>query len=830
MEDEGAAVGVARAILDGTPVDWSSAELGETDRALLDELKVLARVADVHRGPPMLAPGERWGHLEIRERLGAGAQGSVYRAWDPRLERDVALKLVTAPAGAGASASAMLEEGRLLARVRHPNVVTIFGAEQIGGQVGFWMELVEGRTLEAQLAGGRRFSTAEAARTGLGVCQAMAAVHAAGLLHRDIKASNVMLADDGRVVLMDFGVGRRLDGQETTAAAGTPLYLAPEVLSGRPPTSASDIYSAGVLLYRVLTGAYPVTGRTLDDLRQAHLRGRRPDLRAVRPDVPRRLREAVETALAPEPRQRHASASAMADALLSASRSTRAARWWLAGAASAAMVLWLASAGVERPGPEATESARTGIAATAGGPGAAEVPVIAVLPLENLSAAEGSDYFADGLTDEIIRNLAAIDGLDVRSRTSSFYFKRRPRSLPEVARQLGVTHVVEGSVQRDGRRLRVNAQLVQVEGDILLWSERFDRGAEDVFAVQDEISRAIVNRFRLVVGGGARRYDTNVELYDRYLKARALLDQRNIGSGSQEAATLLEYVVARDPGFAPAHAALAQAYSYMSMSPYSLREDVRGRIGPAAARALGLDPLLAEAHAAMGWAKAQSLDWRGAVSSFRRALDLDPSLTSAAVDFSYSTLRGLGWHDEAEGVLRAALRHDPLSVDAGRELAGILLGSGQYQAALDEVARVGQMVLVEHDQRLVRDLARALILTGRHEEVLARFANPSSYLARPGAQHWLALAYVRSGQRGEVERMAVEDRAYPFRMAFIEAALGNTDGALTALERMFVGERQRVATAMMQPELAMLRDHPRFVALRKALAIPDGPLPVEPGP
>ncbi len=253
---------VADAILDGTPVDWGCLDSagGATDQELIEQLKTLAAVKFVsraaeseHRETPA-----SWGHLQVLEPIGRGAFGEVFRAWDSRLDREVALKLLPADSAiVGSPPSSVIEEGRLLARVRHPNVVTIHGAERISGRIGLWMEFVKGRTLEQVLREGKRFSAKEVTRIGLELCRAVSAVHAAGLLHRDIKAQNVMVADDGRLVLMDFGTGRELDGTSESNVAGTPLYLAPEVLSGGAATERSDVYSIGVLMHHLLTGSYP---------------------------------------------------------------------------------------------------------------------------------------------------------------------------------------------------------------------------------------------------------------------------------------------------------------------------------------------------------------------------------------------------------------------------------------------------------------------------------------------------------------------------------------------------------------------------------------------
>ena len=303
---------LAGAILDGSPIDWESADsdAAPEDRPVVRRLKSIAAIARAHHG----GEPETWGSLRLLEPIGRGAFGDVYRAWDSRLDRQVALKLLAAdPSASNQLATSMIEEGRLLARVRHPNVVTIYGAERIEDRVGLWMEYIDGRTLhQLVVEDGRPFSPREVAAIGQALCGAVAAVHAAGLLHRDIKAQNVMMARDGRVVLMDFGSGRDRGGTSEAALAGTPLYLAPEVLSrGSPPSVQSDIYSTGVLLYFLLTGTYPVTGVDLGSLREAHERGERPSLRTVAPAVPWRLGRAVARAIDPNHRGRYASAEAL---------------------------------------------------------------------------------------------------------------------------------------------------------------------------------------------------------------------------------------------------------------------------------------------------------------------------------------------------------------------------------------------------------------------------------------------------------------------------------------------------------------------------------------
>lgn len=325
-DDDRALTDVASAILNGTPVDWAAAEhsADDEDRPLLEELRVLSTVADLHRrlaaadrqpADPAGDDPQTWGRLRLLERVGGGTFGDVYRAWDPRLDRAVALKLITTREGSDLRTAAVLHEGRLLARVRHPGVVTIYDAERMGSQVGLSMEFVEGSTLEQRIAQHGAFAPADAVEIGVQLCDALAAVHGAGVLHRDVKAANVVIRTDGRVVLMDFGAGRQLDDTFPDAATGTPLYVAPEVLEGREATVRSDVYSVGVLLHHMLTGAYPVQADTLGELREAHRRRTRDggtELREAHPHLPARLARVVERATDPRAERRHESAAALA--------------------------------------------------------------------------------------------------------------------------------------------------------------------------------------------------------------------------------------------------------------------------------------------------------------------------------------------------------------------------------------------------------------------------------------------------------------------------------------------------------------------------------------
>jgi len=368
---------VAQAIADRAAVNWDALEMhapASTDPALIEELRILEHVARVHTtpaadtrdgaSPSLVVLPAPWGPLTVLEHIGRGTSGDVYRAHDLQLDRMVALKILRRQQPA--EATAVIREARLMARVSHPNVVTVYGAERIGVQVGVWMSLIDGPTLEEELVTSGPFEPLTVASIGLDVCAALDAVHRAGVVHHDVKAQNVMRAADGRIVLADFGAGSDASDLEmatTGALAGTPLYLAPEVLAGHPASRQSDIYSLGVMLFHLLTGSFPLVGGTIDDVRQAHAAGRRRRVQDLCPGLHPRLCSIVDRCLAPSPADRLREVADVAQALRGMTGRPWSARPALTTAAVALVVvavsiaLWRDGSSVLRPGNAASTAA-----------------------------------------------------------------------------------------------------------------------------------------------------------------------------------------------------------------------------------------------------------------------------------------------------------------------------------------------------------------------------------------------------------------------------------------------------------------------------------------
>ncbi len=445
--------------------------------------------------------------------------------------------------------------------------------------------------------------------------------------------------------------------------------------------------------------------------------------------------------------------------------------------------------------------------------------VIAVLPFKNLGPETTSDYFSDGLTDEIIRNLSLIEGLEVKSRTSSFAFKNKPRDIPEVRAELQASLVLEGSVYRSGSRLRINAQLVRTVDDVTLWSGRYDREMKDVFAIQDEISRSIVNELRLKNVGGQRRYNANLEAYDLYLKANTLqnLRSRQYAAQIQESIGLYQQVIAKDPNFAMAYAGMVVAYANLSSAPpHFSAEEAESKMRPAAEKALELDPLLPEAHEAMGLVQARELAWSNAEAEFRRALQLNPNLAAAHLDLAAAVLHPMGRLDEAAAELRKALQLDPRSLSARRNLAYVLLDAHRYDEVLKYCREISE--IDPNDFFAQQFTGRALMARGQLREAIAIFEKLGD-----NSQHFLGYAYVQAGRQAEARQLIGRNQDWPARQTIIYAALGDRDGAFAGLARMAGMKDPRVDVYPYFPELASLRDDRRMQEFRRARGLPWSP-------
>jgi TolB-like protein len=433
---------------------------------------------------------------------------------------------------------------------------------------------------------------------------------------------------------------------------------------------------------------------------------------------------------------------------------------------------------------------------------------IAVLPLHSLSPDPANDYFADGLTGEIIRNLSIIEGLAVRSQTSSFAFKGKQQNVREAGRQLAADYILEGTVLRVGQQLRITAQLVRVRDDFPMWSGRYDRELTDLFVIQDEISRGIVNSLRLKLGRGRRRYETSTEAYDLYLRASSLELEHGV-AGIDESVGPFEQVIAKDPSFAPAYAGLARAYAWRSGRPeFDVPEEMT-KMRLAAEKAIQLDPLSADAYDTLGVVYSRQAQWEQAEKSFRRALELEPNRSLTRNHLAMYLLLPLGRVDEAVEEGRLAEKSDPLASHVQAFFAYMLISAHRFDEAATHCAKVSPSEKV-----LGQCLGRIRLGQGKVEEAIQFFTADPDPRDPPG---YLGYALGRAARRDEAEKLAA-GTTEPTAQALTFAGLGDKE---RALDRMTALGPVRVGRSLTWPELDLIRGDPRLRAIRKKVGLPE---------
>ena len=581
--------------------------------------------------------------------------GEVYRAKDTRLHRDVALKVLRGEtAGNPQRRRRFLREARAASQLNHPNIVSVYDIVEAEGLDVIVMEFVRGKTL-AQAVPQQGFDAEAALVYSRQIASALAKAHGAGIIHRDLKPANIMLTDDGAVKVLDFGLakvqrpvieedsGLTLSAEtQTGVVVGTAAYMSPEQADGRMVDARSDIFSFGLVLYEMLSGHRTFAADTpMTTLAAILLEQPRP-LAEIVPGVPERLERIVMRCLQKDPARRFQTMRELKSALDDA---------------------------------------------TASGPVATTVPSIAVLPFSNLSGDKENEYFSDGLAEEIISVLAQLSGLKVTARTSAFSFRGKDASVSEIGQKLKVEHVLEGSVRKAGARIRVTAQLVKVADGFPLWSERYDRQMTDVFAVQDEIAQAIVEKLRVQLSEAPmvpsrHRHSQNLEAYNAYLKGRYYWNKVSVESLAK-AKEFFETAVALDPAYALVYSCLAQYYFALPAAGLGATRDCFPKAKELAQRALELDAGLADARAMLAAIRGIfDYDWPGADADFQQALAAGPRLPDVQLLYGRWFLLQQRRYDAALEAIEKGRALDPLVPLFVFWTAEVLFCAGKYEMAI----------------------------------------------------------------------------------------------------------------------------------------------------
>jgi serine/threonine-protein kinase len=728
------------------------------------------------------APGTSLGRYRLLAPLGAGGMGEVWRAHDANLDRDVAIKLLGANAlSDGPSRERFRREAHVLASLSHPGVATIYDFDAQDGIDFIVMELVPGGSLESLLETGA-LPIDDVLRIGAAIADALHDAHERGFLHRDLKPGNVVLTQSGQPKILDFGLALLLANAKGSAKItqtgmilGSLPYMSPEQLLGEADSASTDIYALGVMLFEMAAGRRPFSKERAEALMFEIFGNAAPSLRSIRDDVPAELDRIVGECLAKEPSHRPPTAAAVSAAL---------------------------------------RAIGTGSHAHTAPPPVQPIRAIAVLPLRNVSRDAAQEYFADGMTEAIISDLARIRALKVISPTSVMRYKNTDKSLPEIARELNVDAVLEGSALLVGNRVRISLQLVSARADETLWADRYDRELTDVLTLQSEVAGAVAREIAIQLTPEEARQLENRATVNPEAMLEVLKCKHSAFGGSKDAVDQAlrhaHRALELDPHFALAWSALADCQSFRATRGMAPPAEAGAEAIAAARHALDLDPSLADAHASLGIIQAHAGDVRDGLRELDRAVALNPGLAFAH-NMRSRVLLAFERRDEALAAANLSAQLDPLSM-----LIRTVVGDAHYFAREYEKSVFHYRMAIELDPRFDgahTDLARSLEALGRFDE--ARAANEEGRrLAGGVAGPSFGLAHLEAaaGNEAEARRILAELTAAratrvvsAWGIAAVYASLGDVDDAYRWLD---------VAVAEKATGLILLRVHPRLDPIR----------------
>jgi eukaryotic-like serine/threonine-protein kinase len=821
-------------------VETLLASFQESDRII--ETPVAWAVSDLVSGDQSESlVGKRLGHYEIVSLLGEGGMGAVYLARDTKLGRKIALKLLPSYFTSDADRLQRFEQEACAASaLNHPNILTIYEIGETDGTNFIATEFIEGMTLR-ELMAGAPMKFGEVLNVAEQVASALAAAHEAGIIHRDVKPENIMVRRDALVKVLDFGLAKLMKPQVTGTEArtramvktssgvvmGTVHYMSPEQSRGLPVDARTDIWSFGVVLYEMLARGAPFAGETHSDVVAAILKSEPPGLDDDAREVPRELERIVNKCLEKDRERRYSSVGELlvdlrnlkedldlTPARVATSQERRrrpllSRRWLAISALVMLMVAALIYLLLFRGAPTAVSH---------------EIKSIAVLPLENLSGDPSQEYFADGMTEALISNLAQIRALSrVISRTSVMRYKGSRKSLQEIARELNVDAVIEGTVQRSGGRVRVTARLIPAATDSPLWARDYERDLSDVLKLQSDLARTVAEEIRIRVTPEERERlaaarNINPQAHEAYLLGRYL--SRTNEEDLRQAIGHFERAIQLAPDYAAAYAGLSNAWMRRGVFGAKNRKEVMPLARVAASKAVALDPQLPEAHVALGFVKTLDWDWAGAEQEIAHALELDPNSAEAHERFA-DLLMALERHDEAIREIKRAEQLDPLSSNIQSRYGRVLYRARKYEEAVPHLQRAIDLDPNPGNSMPYWVLGELYTQMSRYDDAIASFKKSQSHGGSPLASSiGIAGVYARIGRQKEARRMLAGLKATTDPVSFSDApvarayaALGDKDEAFRMLFRQ-VEERNNVATYVKaDPPFDSLHSDPRWKEL-----------------
>jgi serine/threonine protein kinase/Tfp pilus assembly protein PilF len=741
--------------------------------------------------------GKTISHYKILEELGRGGMGVVYKAEDLKLKRTVALKFLGPFAsGNDKEESRFVREAQAAAALDHPNICTVHEIDEVEGQTFIAMAYIKGKSVKEKIESGP-LSLSEVLDIAIQLTEGLHAAHEKGIVHRDIKSANIMVAENGQVKITDFGLAMlagRTKITKTGTTMGTAAYMSPEQVGGEKIDHRTDIWSLAVVLYEMITGQQPFKGEYEPSVAYSIINEEPEDMAKLRKGVPIELKTIVSKAMTKNAEERYQNAGEL--------------------------LLDLRSLAKKYESTCLTDQISQ----------AESVPSIAVLPLLDMSPQKDQEYFCDGIAEELINALAHVENLRVVARTSAFSFKNKNLDVREIGRKLNVEHVLEGSVRKAGNRVRITAQLVNVKDGYHVWSEKYERDMEDIFAIQDDISLAIADNLKIRLlrkekEAILKRHTDDLAAYNLYLKG-IYFSRMYSAEGFDNAIDYFERSLQQDPKYALAYYGLAEVYytiSYWSNVP---PKEAYPKAKTYARKALDIDKTLAEAHAALGLVFAfYEWNWGPAEQELKHALRLSPN--SAIIHMSYSWCLSLAERsEEAINEAKRAQELDPLSGLINSHVGHACIWGSQYDRAIEELQMTLKIIpdyYLAHYYLGLAYRAKSMI-----NEAIAEFEKAVDLNAKATFPAMILTAtYYESGKKAEGEKLLeiLEQRSkaeYLPAMGYfyIHLARGDPDKALEWLKQACEERDSFLPWCKVIPiDSYRIPDEPRFQALLKGFGL-----------
>ena len=742
--------------------------------------------------------GQLVSHYEIIERIAEGGMGIVYKAKDLTLERTVAIKFLTSSLVTDENSRLrFFREAKAAAALNHPHICTVHEISEIDKDLYIVMEFIDGDDLTKRIRAGP-LPLGEAVSIVIQTGEGLQAAHEQGIVHRDVKSSNIVVTPQKQAKLLDFGLAQfgQVDLSADHSVLGTPSYMSPEQVEGLAPLdSRTDIWSLGVVLYEVITAQLPFQEQYLEALKYSIVNEHPVPPISLRPEIPTEVNTVVEKALQKNPSDRYASVRDLVMALRSAQSG-------------------LAPVARPRSGPSQSSSRS-----------------IAVLPFLNMSANQENEYFADGLTEEIINALTQVRELRVVSRGSAFAFKGGSRDIQSISERLKVDAVVDGSVRLAKDRLRVTAQLIGVPEGYQLWSQKFDRSKKDVFDLQDELTRKIVESLKLKLverrsDTFVKHYTDNLAAHEFYLQGRFHLNKQTLVS-ARRATHCFQEAISCSADYPLPYVGLADSHMLLLWYGLDRSDKLMAEAKKAIEKALHLDDELAAAHCVMGVIRAgYEWDWKEAEQEFLRALALGPGFSTSHFHYAMDYLTPMGQLEDAQKEIEMALQFDPLSLIVVTALGGCLFRRGKYDEAVESLQVTLAMDPTFYHAHWTlgkvfeqkQDFAKALAAFARAKEL--ERDNPS-ILADLGH------CYGKSGQQEKALKVLasldeISQNTYisPLSRAVVWLGLGDTERTIECLEQAYRDRTRGLVWINVDPRFDSLHSERAFADLTTRIGLP----------